>query len=1414
MRPSLNSNWVTLLVTMLFAATISTLTYAQTTTYHLHKEASTTSGLDQLKSIGPDSTSFALLSNNLQSASVGEYLIQQFDSQAGDPGNSGTIPSGSTVTLAFWMRKTASIGTMTPRAKVFLNSAVGTPLCTANGTTALSTKLTKLTFTCNTSAAITVSITDRYYLWVGVNLTATSNSSTFQGELDIEGTLNGNFDSSVTIPVPPAVISSLSPSTGAVGASIIIAGQNFGLTQGTSSVTFSSGKISAPTSWSTTKIVAPVPSRAISGNVTVAVGGVTSNGMNLTVVPAPSISSVSPASGTAGTAITITGANFSTSPILRFNGVAATILSFSPTSISTTVPFGATTGNVVVTASGVNSNGVAFTVPAPSITTLSPSSGIAGTAVTISGTNFGSIAGGVTFSGTSAIISSWSNGSVIALTPSGVTSGNVVATSGSLSSNALPFSAVVPNITTVSPTTGVGGTQVTVAGTGFGATQGIGSVWLGSNLGAVLSWADNQIVATVSPGSASGVVQVQRPGVSSNTVPFTVNRPTVSAVSPTSGVAGTQVTLTGSAFGNLQGSGQVWLGTAPAIVNSWTDTQVIATLAAGSLSGTAQILQNGALSNAIAFAVNLPQISNVTPNSGSSGAAITITGSGFGSAQGSGIVWVGSAPGGVTSWSDTQVVATVSASAVSGNVRVQQNGIWSSTVGFTVPPSLGATSVTVSPSLISMVVGETRTLQATDSSGQPVVGLTWASTDTNIATLSADDPPIITAVSPGHVSITAGNSSADVTVYPGPVLPVGTVRWSVPGDASGFLQILPAVPSTTGVADVFAVQRSGGVQAISADGIVKWTATPGTDKTLLADFQGGLVVADSQSVKKLNAATGQANPAYTLLNSSGSTPPVLVHTDGTIITVDGGSVVGIDPATGNPKFSIPLEQSVRSSNGNCGEFTPSEGSGPPEVGRGIIAGDGFAYIPYVYARSPLASNMKVCNPDGSETSSSHMDTHLRILRVAMDGTFTKVSLGDWTQDGALDCVLGAPLNGGAECALGHWVTSSSGAVPGIDLLGTLITNADQGVVYLWTLALADVEYKLTPITGGIAGTSVSLAIPGSLFPMLQASDGTYFGTVSLNQGMLLIAFDQSGTIRWNAWNYVPVFAAADGSLIVQSADGLTYATLDQSGNAVGQHSPLLTQSWTGDTYRLGSVEDVIAPPNYIDGASFWPQVGGNPSGTGTAILQCPCLLQSATTVATAISASGSQKKYLLLVGDPGLNLGNGHNHNVGQLFGLAAQTQAQNLNAANNSVITQRVSSVSDFNSALTTNGIIDGGITFFGHGGMDGHGNWALFPGENPGDSNNITVLDVGQLSNANLSLSTTITLNACHAGLGGRRSVAQLIANQLKRTVFAYPVDLYFSSDPAPRRYTPTMRAPSGVPTYMVPNQDGMQPTAFNPN
>jgi len=109
-----------------------------------------------------------------------------------------------------------------------------------------------------------------------------------------------------------------------------------------------------------------------------------------------SVIDFNPASGPVGTAVTIYGTGFSSTPsqnTVAFDGTAATVSSASPTQLVVTVPAGTTTGSIGVTApSGSASSSTPFTVTAtsgaPTITSFTPAIGAAGTAVSITGTNF------------------------------------------------------------------------------------------------------------------------------------------------------------------------------------------------------------------------------------------------------------------------------------------------------------------------------------------------------------------------------------------------------------------------------------------------------------------------------------------------------------------------------------------------------------------------------------------------------------------------------------------------------------------------------------------------------------------------------------------------------------------------------------------------------------------------------------------------------------------------------------------------------------------------------------------------------------------------------------------------------------------------------------------------------------------
>jgi hypothetical protein len=293
-----------LLITFIFAFYAN----AQTATYHLHKEASSSSGLFQLKTAGPDGTALAVQSANLKNLAAGEYLIKAFDTQSGVPNTSGVVPAGSTITFTLWMNKTSTSGVMFPRAKLRLNNITGTLFCTATGSTALTTTLTKYTFSATTSSSISMTTSDRLYVWVGVNITTVATSNT-NANLNIEGTLNGNYDSLTIVPTPVAApaISSLSTTSGPVGTSVTVTGSNFGATQGASTVTFN-GTVATPSSWSATSIAVPVPAAATTGPVVVTVNGQASNSVTFTVTP--KINSLSPTSGAVGTSVTISGTTF------------------------------------------------------------------------------------------------------------------------------------------------------------------------------------------------------------------------------------------------------------------------------------------------------------------------------------------------------------------------------------------------------------------------------------------------------------------------------------------------------------------------------------------------------------------------------------------------------------------------------------------------------------------------------------------------------------------------------------------------------------------------------------------------------------------------------------------------------------------------------------------------------------------------------------------------------------------------------------------------------------------------------------------------------------------------------------------------------------------------------------------------
>ncbi len=538
------------------------VTQAQTATYRLHREASSTANLFQLKTANPDAAILDVQSINLKNVAVGEYIVKAFDTQSGVPNSSGVVVSGSSVTFSLWMKKTATAGTMFPRVKLNLNSAAGSSICVVTGTTALTTTLTKYTLNGTVPANVSMATSDRFYLWVGVNLTATTGVNN-KGELDIEGTLNGNYDSLITVPLPtpPPSISNLLPTSGLAGTAITINGANFGASQGTSTVTFN-GVSATPTNWTDTSIAVPVPAGAATGPVVVTARGSASNGVTFTV----------PTTGT------IAGTVTRTSDSAALNGALVVALQAGVVKASATTAANGTysmtsvlTGTYDVRASAAGyQTKIQNAVNVTSNTTTTVNQNL--DAVTSGDINY-------VYDEVGRLVSVVSPTETATYAYDSV--GNLLSISRQNSN--------LPSITEFAPHSGAVGASVTIYGTAFSSTPGLNTVKFNGVTANVVSASTTQIVTSVPAGATTGTISVNTPtGLATSNAPFTVGvstAPTITSFTPTIGTADTALAITGTNFDTTISNDWVTLNNRYALVSSATSTQISTAVPALATSG-------------------------------------------------------------------------------------------------------------------------------------------------------------------------------------------------------------------------------------------------------------------------------------------------------------------------------------------------------------------------------------------------------------------------------------------------------------------------------------------------------------------------------------------------------------------------------------------------------------------------------------------------------------------------------------------------------------------------------------------------------------------------------------------------------------------------------------------------------------
>lgn len=345
------------------------------------------------------------------------------------------------------------------------------------------------------------------------------------------------------------------------------------------------------------------------------------------------IDSIVPANGTAGTPVRIYGTGFAlhvTDNKINFNGLPAIIDSTNTNAIGVLLvyaPANGKTGNVAIIKGTDSATGPVFTynILAPRIQSISPATGYPFITVTITGNNFSATVANnnVLFNNIKAVVLSADTNRLQVQVPLPTSfppaSIPVTITTNGITSNGVQFQYLnyVPVISSINPTSGIAGTQVTINGTNFLSDTLKMTVSFNGVKAEFVSATPTKLVVKA-PTSTTGVVSV-------NILPYNVAAtgpvftyllpPVINSISPTSGQSGATVTITGSNFVADTSKNIVYFNGVKATVITATTSQIVV-LAPVSTTGKVSVTANGLTGTGPVFTyvAPAPVITNVVYN--------------------------------------------------------------------------------------------------------------------------------------------------------------------------------------------------------------------------------------------------------------------------------------------------------------------------------------------------------------------------------------------------------------------------------------------------------------------------------------------------------------------------------------------------------------------------------------------------------------------------------------------------------------------------------------------------------------------------------------------------------------------------------------------------------------------------------
>ena len=462
-----------------------------------------------------------------------------------------------------------------------------------------------------------------YYGCTGINSLAVGDLNN-DGKPDL-ATAQEHYSTYRRNIVNDPAITNFSPTSGTNGTTVSIAGRNF---TGATAVSFGDVPAASFTVNSATSLTALVGAGATGKiQVTTPRGKGASAGI-FTYYAMPTITSFTPTTGGPGTAVTITGTNFSQISSVKFGGVEKTALTVqSTTQMVATVGSGAS-GAVTVTNPAGTATLAGFTfVPTPTISSFTPTSAGAGTTVTITGNNLQG-ATAVKFGNVNAAsFTVVSNTSIQAVVAPGSSGGNVSVTTPGGTASLAGFTFIQPPaISSFTPINAISGATVTITGSNF---TNASAVSFGGVPAASFSVVNSTSITAVVGAGATGVVSVTTPGGTATRAGFThIFPPFIHSFSPTMACEGNTITIMGKNF--LTGASVRFGGFLASSVSVPNDSTILAVMSASN-NDTVWVSTAGGLTYKTGFRrLNAPgTFFSFTPSTAGTGDTVTLSGSGF-----------------------------------------------------------------------------------------------------------------------------------------------------------------------------------------------------------------------------------------------------------------------------------------------------------------------------------------------------------------------------------------------------------------------------------------------------------------------------------------------------------------------------------------------------------------------------------------------------------------------------------------------------------------------------------------------------------------------------------------------------------------------------------------------------------------